>query len=200
MPEQLQDLLNKIQNEGIKAAEDKAAQIEEQAKQAAGKIIDQAKKEARKIVEDAKAQAQKAKESGEASIKQAARNLMLSLKEEIQKTFNKIISKDISKSLSVEELGSILSKIIEKYIEKDTQTSDIKVLLKKEDLENLKSTFISKLKDKFKEKVEFKPAPDIAAGFSISFDNGASFFEFTDEALTECLGAYLNQELAKLLK
>ncbi len=72
--------------------------------------------------------------------------------------------------------------------------------MKKEDLNKLRKTLISKLKDRLKDGIEFKPSPTINAGFSISFDKGKSFFDFTDEGLTEVLCAYLNPELARLLK
>jgi vacuolar-type H+-ATPase subunit E/Vma4 len=74
------------------------------------------------------------------------------------------------------------------------------VLVKKEDLEKIKNTFVSKLKDKVKAGVEFRPSQNINAGFSISFDKGRSYFDFSDEGLLEALSAYLNPELAKLIK
>ena len=83
MPEQLKDLLNKIHKEGIKAAEEKTRQIENEAQLKAQKIVNDAKKQAQVILEDAKLDAEKMKESAEASIKQAARNLMISVKNEI---------------------------------------------------------------------------------------------------------------------
>ena len=58
---------------------------------------------------------------------------------------------------------------------------------------------MSKLKDKVKLGVEFKPSPNINAGFSISFDKGKSYFDFSDEGLLETLCAYLNPELARII-
>ncbi|MBM3247824.1 MAG: hypothetical protein FJZ10_00130 [Candidatus Omnitrophica bacterium] len=200
MPEQLKDLLDKIKNEGIKAAEDKARQIESEAKKNADRIVSEAKRQAQDMIDGAKQEAEKLKESGEASLQQAARNLLLSVKNEIKLLFEKVISAKVSGVLSDRQLGSIISKVIEKYIERKAPVVDIKVLLRKSDLDKLKNTFISGLKTKLKEKIEFKPVPDIKAGFLISFDKGKSFYEFTDEALTESLSAYLSQELAKLLE
>jgi len=200
MPEQLKDLLDKIKNEGIRAAEDKARQIESDAKKNADKIINDAKKQAQNIIDDANAEAKKLRESGEASLEQAVRNLLLSVKNEIKLLFEKVIAAKVSGVLSDRQLGSIISKVIEKYVERKAQVVDIKVLLRKSDLDKLKNTFISGLKTKLKERIEFKPVPDIKAGFLISFDKGKSFYEFTDEALTESLSAYLSEELAKLLE
>ncbi|MFH1478802.1 MAG: hypothetical protein ABIG92_03375 [Candidatus Omnitrophota bacterium] len=74
------------------------------------------------------------------------------------------------------------------------------MLLKKDDLEALKDIFSSKLKEKIKDGIEFKPSSSINAGFSISFDKGRSFFDFTDEGLKEALSAYLSKELSNILK
>jgi hypothetical protein len=73
-------------------------------------------------------------------------------------------------------------------------------LVKKEDLEKIKHTFIGKLKERVKDGIEFKPSPNINAGFSISFDKGKSYFDFNDEQLVETLCVYLSPELAKLIQ
>jgi len=67
-------------------------------------------------------------------------------------------------------------------------------------MEKIKDTCMSKLKDKVKAGVEFRPSPNINAGFFISFDKGKSYFDFSDEGLLEALSAYLNPELAKLIR
>jgi len=201
MAERLKELLEKINQEGIQQAEENKRTIESKAQADAVKIIEDAKAEAKRIIENAKTQAKKTKESSEIAIKQAARDLILALKDEVKKILNKIIAADTKRSISSEkELSSILGDLIEKYVEKDGASSDIKVLLKKEDLEKLKSSFISKLKESLAGGIEFKPSPNIKAGFSISFDKGKSFFDFTDESLQEALNSYLNPELARLLK
>lgn len=200
MSEKLKELIQKINEEGVKKAEGKAKAIELKGKEDAERIIKDAKLKAQKIIEDAKGDARKTKETTEIALKQASRDLMLALKDDIRKIFNKIATNETKKAISQDALAQILGKIIENYIDKDGKTSDIRVLLKKEDLETLKKTFITKLKEEIKGGMEFKPSPNISAGFSISFDKGKSFFDFTDEGLAGALCIYLNPELAKLLK
>ena len=120
----------------------------------------------------------------------------------IKKTslFDKIIKVRVADSLTDKQLALILGKAIDKYIENNAQASNVKVLLKKADLDKLRGSFIARLKKKFKDKIEIKPLSNIKAGFLISFDKGKSYFDFTDEALAESLSAYLNQELSNLLK
>lgn len=200
MSENLKGLLEKINQEGIKLAEETRKTIEDRARLDAEKIVRDAKKLADGIIKKADSEAEKTMASANLSIKQASRDLLLSLKEEIRKMLNKIIANEINKALTNEEIAGILAGLIDKYAEKNGQAGDIKILVKKEDLEKIKNTFISKLKDKVKSGVEFKPSANISAGFSISFDKGKSYFDFSDEGLLEALGAYLNPELARIIK
>jgi V/A-type H+/Na+-transporting ATPase subunit E len=200
MSEKLKELLNKINREGVKQAEEKAKDIESKAGAGAEKIIKDANGRALKIVEKANEEAAKIKESSEAALKQAARDLTLSLKEEIKNIFNKIISAETGKTLSFENVSVIVTKLIEGYVKNNGDVSDIKVLLKEEDLPRFQKYFLEKLKEKLKSGMEFKPSPNINAGFSISFDKGKSFFDFTDEGVAEALSVYLNPEVSKLFQ
>ncbi|MFA5388519.1 MAG: hypothetical protein WC312_02045 [Candidatus Omnitrophota bacterium] len=200
MSENLKGLLEKINQEGIKSAEGKARAIEDKARIEAAKIIEDAKKLADDITRKAVLEAERVKKGAEAGLKQASRDLLLGLKEDIREMLNKIVSGEINKALSSEEIAVILAELIDKYAEKNGKEGDIKVLVSKDALEKIKSAFISRLKDKIYSGVEFRPSENINAGFSISFDKGKSFFDFSDEALVETLCVYLNPEIAKLLK
>jgi len=200
MSENLKGLLEKINQEGIKSAEEKAKVIEDKARQDAKKILDDARKLADEIIQKAKAEAEKTRVSANLSVKQASRDLLLGLKEDIKKTLNKIMAGEITKALSSEEIADILAGLIDRYADKNGKADDIKILVNKVDLEKIKNTFISKLKNKISIGVEFRPSQNINAGFSISFDKGKSYFDFSDEGLLETLCVYLNPELAKIIK
>ena len=200
MAEKLKELLEKINREGVEQAQEKAGAIESGAKADAEKVLKDARNDAQKIIEDAESRARKTKETTEAVLKQAARDLVLSLKDEIKRIFGKIAAGETVKAMSVENMAVVLRSLIQRFIEKGGKNSDIRVLLKKEDLEKLKNTLVLKLEQKLKSGMEFKPSPSVNAGFSISFDKGKSFFDFTDEGLTAALCVYLNPELSRLFK
>src|SRR3989338_7995675 len=200
MAEKLKELLEKINQEGIKQAEEKARAIESKARKDAEKLIEDAKTQAQRMVQEAKSEAEKMAKIKELALRQAARDLLLALKDEVRKILDKVIAAETAKSMSHEDMVTILGNLIERYIETNAASSNIEVLLKKEDLGKLKDTFIVKMKNKLKDGIEFKPSPNINAGFSISFDKGKSFFDFTDEGLAEALSAYLSPEISKLLK
>jgi V/A-type H+-transporting ATPase subunit E len=200
MSENLKGLLEKINQEGVKSAEEKARVIEDKARVDAGKILEDAKKLADEIVKKARLETEKTKVTANLSVKQASRDIVLSLKDEIKKMLNKIITLEITKAMSREEMADILEDIIKRYIDKNGEAGDIKILVKKEDLEKIKGAFMGKLKDKVKDGIEFRPSENINAGFSISFDKGRSYFDFSDEGLLETLCVYLNPELAKIIR
>lgn len=200
MSEKLKELLEKINQEGVQQAGENAKAIELRAKKNAERIVSNAKNKAHSIIEEAEDIAEKTRKTGEVALKQASRDLILSLKDEIKKIFSKIIASETAKAVSSEDIVDLLGELIENYIKKGGASSDVTVLVKKENLEKFKKMMLSKLKEKVKEGIEFKASPNINAGFSISFDKGKSFIDFTDEGLTEALCAYLNPELTKLLK
>ena len=67
MSEQIKELIEKIQQEGVKAAEDKARAIIDEAGLQAQAIIKEAQKEAQSIILGAQDRAAKMEESGRAS-------------------------------------------------------------------------------------------------------------------------------------
>jgi len=200
MSQQVQELIDKIKSEGVQAAEDKAREIENQAKDQAQSIIADSKRQAEQIIVEAKQEVKKMQESTRMALKQSSRDMLLSLRKEIEQTLQKIITTQVSDTLTSENLATILEAVIQKFIEDKASDSEIVVNLNPEDLEQLKSGFIAKLQKQLKQPIKFRSSDDIGKGFSISFDAGKSAFDFTDASLAEQLGSYLNTQVADLVK
>lgn len=196
MAEEIKDLIAKIKNEGIKAAQDKSSQIELAAQGAADKIIKDAKNAADKIIKDALREAQSLRSSTEALLKQSARDMLLSLKREIGIMLSEVIKNNIRASLAPEEM----LKIIISLIKANTQKDDIVVSLKEEDLKKMQKELFAQLGDDMKKRLILKPSDEINSGFSISYDSGKSLFDFSEQALAEYISAYLKPELDSILK
>jgi V/A-type H+-transporting ATPase subunit E len=197
MPEEIRDLIEKINQEGIKAAEEKAQNIESLAKQKADDILSQARLEAEKIITAAEDRVRREDRAEKALLAQAGRDLLLSLRKEINAMLDRILVSDIQQALTPERLSGLLSEIVRHY--EGVENSDITVFLKKEDLEILEKTFFQKLREETNKKIVLKPTEEISGGFTISFDNGKSCYDFTDRALAEYIGVYLKPKLNQLL-
>ncbi len=198
MAEDLKGLIEKIHEEGVKAAENKAKDIESEAKLRAQAIVDKAEKNAEKIIAEAKNEVARIEKSGEASLKQAGRNIIISLKKEIESLLNKLITLEVREELSPQVMTKILATLIKNY--KDKEKADVIVSLGKEDLKKMEKGFLKKLKNEVKKGITLKARDDIRAGFVISYDSGRSHYDFTDKALTEYIGLYLRPKLRDILK
>ncbi len=200
MAQQIQELINKIKQEGIEAAEQKSKELDLQAQAKAQKIIDEAKINAQKIVQDGKKEIEQMKITTQAALKQSSRDMLLTLKKEIENVLKKITQKNVNDSLTPDSLSRILGSIAEKTFSEQKENVDIKVLLSQTDLESLKNGIIAKLQKELKGKIVFQSRDDISKGFAISFDSGKSSFDFSDKSLADYIAGFVNEEVAKIIK
>ena len=198
MAEDIKELIEKIQEDGIRVAQEKANQIESQARQKADEIIKNAKTEADKIIKAAKDMVAKMENTSLASLKQASRDLLLSLRKEISALLDKVIASAANEALTPNELAKILTVLINQTTKHDK--GDIIVLVNKDDLHSLEKGLLAELKDEIKKGVTLKASEDIAGGFIISYDAEKSHFDFTDKALAEYISSYLKPKLTEILK
>lgn len=197
MTEQLKELIEKIQQEGIKAAEDKARRIEAEARCRAEDIIEEARKEAEALILSAKGKAARHEESTQTSLKQVGRDVLLALKSEINEMLNRLMTARVREALTPAELAQVLGALIKEagVLEK----ADVVVALKKEDVEKLEKGFLGELKKHVQGNITLKASDDVRGGFTISYDGGKSLFDFTDKALAEYISLILKPKLADIL-
>jgi len=198
MAEDLKGLIEKIHEEGVKAAEDKAKEIEGAAEQKARAIVDKAEKKAEKLIAEARREVARIEKSGEASLKQAGRNTIISIRKEIESLLDKLIMLEVRGELTPEAMTGYIAALIKGH--RDKEKADIVVTLGAEDLKKIEKGFLKKLKEEAGKGITLKPRDDIQAGFVISYDSGRSHYDFTDKALAEHIGLYLRPKLRDILK
>ncbi|MCM8783875.1 MAG: hypothetical protein NC818_03765 [Candidatus Omnitrophica bacterium] len=197
MAEDIQSLLKKIQEEGIKEAEEKATAIEREAKRRAEEILKSAREEAEKLIKEAKAKILQEEAYTKTLLQQASRDTLLVIKKEINTLLQKIILLEIREIFKPEELSRIISTLVKEY--KGDPTQEITVLLKREDADNIRNHYLNKLKEEVKRGILVKQSDELTGGFLISYDGGKSYFDFSDRALAEYIGNYLKPRLKDLL-
>jgi vacuolar-type H+-ATPase subunit E/Vma4 len=198
MPEEIRDLIEKINQEGIRAAEEKARTIEDEARQRSDAILSHARTDADAMISAANERILREDEREKALLAQAGRDLLLSLREEINAMLRRIVVSDIRQGLSPERLFGLLSEIIRNYNAKEG--SDIIVSLNKKDLELMEHHYMDRLRQEAARGITLQPGEEIQGGFTISFDSGKSCYDFTDKALAEYIITYLKPKLKKTLE
>lgn len=198
MAEDIKNLIEKIQQEGIQAAQDKAKEIETQAAKDAQRLLKEAKDQAERFINEANERISKMEEKQKTLLAQAGRDLLIVLRKEIDAVLNKLISLQVKNALTPDVLTKVITELVKNY--SGQNASQIVVSLKKEDLELLENGFLHKLQEEVKKGVSLKAADDIYGGFVISYDGGKSQYDFSAQALAEYIGAYLKPKLAEILK
>ena len=198
MSDDIQGLIEKINQEGVFAAEEKARQIIQQAQRKADSIIAKAQAQAQSLISGAREENLKNQDKVKALLNQAGRDLLLVARGEINAMLMSLITQEVRQALSPDALSKILSSLIQNLSGK--HSGEVAVTLNKEDAQKITEHFLSRLKEETKKQIVLKPSEDIHAGFIISFDSGKSQFDFSDKALAEYIGIYLKPKLKDILQ
>lgn len=199
MEMQLQELIEKIKQDGVKTAEAEAEAILKSANEKAEKIIADAKVEAEKLVLNAKQQNERTVKSGEDAIRQAGRNLLISFRESVTKELEAILNNGVLEAYSPKNLTDLIIKVVEAW-SKNTEASDISIILNSNDLKEVEGTLLSALKEKMLQGVTLKANDNFDGGFRIAVNQGQAYYDFSAEAVTDMLAAYLSPKVSALLK
>lgn len=196
MAEELRDLIEKINQEGIQAAEEKARAIEAAANERAEGTLARARTEADSIIAEANERIRREEAKERALLDQAGRDLLLSLREEINRMLGRLVVSDIRQAMTPETLLGILSSAVRSppHVRRE-----ITVTLRKEDLELLERHYLQALREVTEEGIVLKAGDDISGGFTISYDNGRSCYDYSDRALAEYIVASLKPRLNRIL-
>ncbi|MFH0790239.1 MAG: V-type ATP synthase subunit E family protein [Candidatus Omnitrophota bacterium] len=197
MSEQIKELIEKIQQEGVKSAQDKAQAIEDQARRQAEDIVKAAKLEAERIIAEAQDKTARKENAGKALLEQAGRDMLLSLRKEINAALEKLIVSQIRHTLKPEELVKIITGLIKDSL--GGEKTGVVISLNKQDMEGVEKGFLNELAEETRKGIILKASEDILGGFIISYDHGKSHYDFTDKALAEYISLYLKPKLSEIL-
>ncbi len=199
MDVQLQELIDKIKKDGVTAAEKEAAKIIADAEKKAESIKKNAEDKAAQIIKDAKAETERMEKASDEAIIQAGRNMLLSFKDSLVAELDGLIQAETGKALSKDVLGKLIPETVKAWA-KNTDASELSVLLSEKDLKALETSFKTQLKAEIKKGLEIKPDKTLTAGFRIGVKNGAAFYDYSADALAQMFAAYLNPKVAALLQ
>ncbi len=199
MAEQLQELLERINREGVEKAEKKAAGIVAAAEARAAEIVEAAEKEAAEKQAGAETAAEHLKENAEKAISQSARNVLLSLEEEVQKYFDRILTTAIGESMTPEAMTTAILKLVEKAAAQIGGDDKVEVALAPEDAKKISDGLLASFRKEAEGTLTINPVPSVEAGFTVSFDGGKSSYDFTDTGLRELISTYLSPHLKEII-
>ena len=199
MSADIQALLEQIQKEGVEKAQAEARTIIQNAQAKARAILDEAEKKAADLREkndrDAKAFADRSRKS----IEQSARDIIIYIRETIQKMMADLVRTEITGVLSSSAAQDLLISIIRNYAANTSGNAGIEVWLNSEQKKALFDYFLSQLQKELQAGVTIKGTDAIVSGFRISVTAAGAQHDFSDTAIAQTLCQILRPQLAEIV-
>jgi len=194
MTEDLQQLLEKIQRDGVDKANSEADAILAKAKKESAALISSAKSEAEKFASDARQEAEKYAARAEESIRQSARNILLDVEQSVTELITKLLLKDVNTTLNREEIvASLVQEAVKTYISGED-------FIEVDAIGKMTDAIRAKLAQDAVEGVTVVTDETTGSGFTIKIAEGRIEHDFTGAAVTTALSRQLRPGLAALLK
>ena len=198
MAVELQGLLNRLQEEGVKKADQEKESIIEKAKKDAEKIIKDAKKEAESILKHAKQEEADIQVKAKAAVNQAARDIIIGLQTSLQERLARLVKQSSQEAMTGEFMQKIIVSMVDKYANQDAPA--IEVMVGSNDLDEMTKLLTQSLINDMKVNCEVVAGNDISAGLKVSFNGSDLFLDCTEDAITSLVASYVGPRLAEMIK
>ena len=196
----LQELTQKLYNEGLERGRAEAERLVAEAKESAAKIIAEAKAEAEAIAKAAEDRAEDIAKNAMADIALAGRQAMTKVKAElaeavIMKTTGAAVKAATADSAFVKDM---LLAMANNWTSSTVDVS-LKALLPEEKRAELDKVMQASVAELAKAGIEVGYTKDIKTGFKLGEKNGGYYIAFTDESFDALLKEYLREKVSNLL-
>ncbi len=201
MQTKLQELTEKIYQEGVNKANEEAEKIIKSAKKEADGIVSGAKKEAEDIIKDAKKEAEELKKNSMNELQLSARQLISDTQQKIVKLIEaEAIEPEIKDAFKDAKFTrDVVLELVKNWNPKGDKPVDLKVLLPEKKQKEFEGAFKDKAKDVINKGLELSFSEKIKGGFKIGPKEGGYLISFTDEDFDNFFRAYLRPRLIEML-
>lgn len=191
MAEELQQLLEKIQHEGVDKANAEAKAIVDKANAEAKAIVEKAKEEAAAATAKAEADAEAFAERARKTISQAARDTVMDVKNGINRFFEGLLAQDVKAALA-DNAAALAAEAIKALV----ADSNAQVAANGQLAEALRAQFAAGAASG----VTVVSDESVGTGFSLRLDGGRVEHDFSEKAITAALAKRLRPDLAKIVE
>ena len=199
MHNKLQELTDKLYNEGLSKGKQEGEELLAKAKVQADDSITKAQAEAERILAAAQKQAEEIKTKTASDVKMAASQSIAATKKDIETLIvGKMTGEAVKKALSS---ADFIKELIQAVAEKFTTEGPVDLnLVLPESLKNDLEPFATKeLAKILGAGVEASFSKKVAGGFQIGPKDGGYFVSFTEETFNQLISEYLRPATKKLL-
>lgn len=201
MENKLQELTQKLYNEGVEKANIEAEKILAEAKSEAEKMKQQAEKDAQKIVEKAEQKSAEIEKNTNAELNLAAKQTIRNVQQRITDMIvSKVIDEPVKKVFDdVKFVQELIQTVVKNWDAQKNETIDLSVLLP-EDLENEFTKFFkAKSGKELNANLELSFSDSIKGGFKVGPADGSYKISFSEEDFENFFKSYLRPKTVEML-
>ncbi len=198
MAEDLQGLLDRIQEDGLRKSEEERNRIIADAEAKAARIIADAKAKADDYQKAAEEAAKALEIKAADTIRQSARDIQIALKSEMQERLRNVVKGCAGQALSPEMMAGLILEMARSYAA--NPADKIEVLLPTASVKYLSDGILAGLGEDLRNRTTILGENEMNGGLQIGFRDGDVFLDFSDEALADIICAYAGPKLSAILK
>ena len=201
MTNKVQELTEKIYNEGIGKAKVDAEQIITEAKMEAGKIIQDAKRKKEELLVQAKREVAELKKNTDTEMQLAARQFMSHLKQQIT---NAVTASQVKNSveeafIDSEFLKNLILTIVKNWETQKQEQTELRLILPEKEMKNLSGFFESKAFMALNNGIDIQWDERQKTGFKIGPKDGSYILSFSDSDFENYFKKYFKERTKNLL-
>jgi len=197
--DKLQELTQKLYNEGLSKGKEEGAAILAQAKEEADSIVKKAQEEAAHIMENARKEAEDYRIKMEGDVKMASTQALQATRAGIENLIvTKAVDAPVKSALSEAAfVKEIISAVASRFSAQES--TDIALLLPEKLQKELEPCVQGELAKTLGKGVEASFSKKVEGGFKIGPKDGSYFISLTDESFQQLIGDYLRPATKKIL-
>ena len=196
MADKIQEITEKIYNEGVVKASKEAEVIIADAHAKAEQIISLANQEKKKNLEQTEKEVSELKRMANSEIELAAQKLINNLKQEIA---NMLITKQVDSSVkdafaSDDFVKEMILLVVKKWIQEGSEESALNLIVSPGEEKKIAGFFESKLVGELNRGLEINVDPNVKSGFKIGPSGGSYIISFTEDDFKNYFKSYLKEK------
>ncbi len=201
MQDKLQELTNRLYNEGLSKGKQEGEELLQKAHAEADTIVAQAKAEAERIIAQANKEAEELKTKVNADVKMAASQSIAATKQEIEQLLVSKAATDGVKAnmTNAEFVKELIANVVKAFNPQNASPVALDLILPESMKAQLEPFVQNEIASQFKGEVRVDYSKKMNGGFKIAPREGGYMLQFTDEEFTQLIANYLRPATKKIL-
>ncbi len=185
-------LIDRLKNEAIEQAEKEATTIVAEAQAKAQKLLAEAEEEKRSVLQDAQKEAQAIVENGKSALQVAARDLSLSVQQDLLQLLKETLEEEVQQSFSPDLMKSVLANVVSHF------GDDLEFQLPPEHAEEL-AEYVRQQLQASGHSISVMEKPGASSGITILKKDQGWSYTISPAQVTEALLPQLNAKWVQIL-